>query len=183
MGLLPRSDCRVVCCPGLRRMSEPCSELGAREPAILGLHSLTPCSPLSLCPPPTCPDGGEGGHGQAAAEARVPAGTWAALWAAGAGHAQAAGPRAVHPAASGLAACTPTPTLLRAPWAGPDSSGRGRAHLPLQPTATHPVPILFLWGTLHTGSQRALCHPCLLHPPQSSLSAANSTALPGLVPV
>lgn len=52
MGLLPRSDCRVVCCPGLGRMSEPCSGLGAGDPAILGLHSLTPCSPLSLCPPP-----------------------------------------------------------------------------------------------------------------------------------
>lgn len=182
MRLLPRSDCRVVCCPGQECMSEPCwaGGWGPSDPGVAFTDSLL--SPLTLPPPTTCPDGGEGGHGQAAAEARVPAGTWAALWAAGAGHAQAAGPRAVHPAAPGLAACTPTPTLLRAPWAGPDSSGRGRAHLPLQPTATRPVPVLFLWGTHHTGSQRALCHPCLLHSPQSSLCAANSTALPGPVP-
>jgi hypothetical protein len=74
-----------------------------------------PLLPLlsSSFPPHSSPtDGGESCHGQAASEDRVPASAWAALWAARAGYAQAIGPRAVHPEAPGLAACTPTPTLL-----------------------------------------------------------------------
>ncbi|XP_039740134.1 cholesterol 24-hydroxylase isoform X3 [Pteropus medius] len=115
---------------------------GVRVPGNTPLLAEVHLLPLLLGPPllhraAVRSDGGEGGHGQAAAKARVPAGARAAFRAAGAGHAQAAGPRAVHPAAPGLAARTPTPTLLRAPGAGSDSSGRAHAHPPLQtPAAT-----------------------------------------------
>uniref|UniRef100_A0A8D1G0U6 Cytochrome P450 family 46 subfamily A member 1 n=1 Tax=Sus scrofa TaxID=9823 RepID=A0A8D1G0U6_PIG len=85
----------------------------AGDPGGCGIcaHSLTHTTDSP--PPPPGTDGGEGGHGQAAAEARVPAGARAEFRAAGAGHAQAAGPRAVYPAAPGLAACPTAPTLLR----------------------------------------------------------------------
>jgi hypothetical protein len=88
-------------------------------PSFSLLPSLLPFFFPFSCPawpsPPIFPDGGEGSYGQAAAEARVPAGAWTALWATGAGHTQATGPCPVHLAAPGLAACTPAPTLLR-PW-------------------------------------------------------------------
>lgn len=52
MRLLPRSDCRVVCCPGQECMSEPCwaGGWGPSDPGVAFTDSLL--SPLTLPPPP-----------------------------------------------------------------------------------------------------------------------------------
>ncbi|XP_017747842.1 PREDICTED: cytochrome P450 81F3 isoform X1 [Rhinopithecus bieti] len=142
---------------------------GVRVPGNTPLLATVHLLPLLPGPPllhraAVCSDGGKGGHGKAAAKAGVPAGARAALRAAGAGHAQATGPSAVHPAAPRLAAHTPTAPLLRGPPGRMRLLGQGPCPPTCCPRPPTLLPYPIPWATLHAGFQRALCQLPASHP-------------------